>query len=213
MNKNLTNLFLFTAGAIIGSAVTWVYAKEHYAQVADVEIESMRKWFEVKDAGSHLVTGFRDGLQADSNDARINGASDVILPISTEKPDLKTYAKMVEGLGYTDYANAQKSEKEPEEVEDVLAPHIIAPEEFGENGYREVSLTYYADGILVDEGDKPIKDVDGTVGADYASHFGEYEDDSVFIRNDAMQIDFEILRDLRNYSDIYQSKPYPAEDE
>ena len=32
--------------------------------------------------------------------------------------------------------------------------------------------------------------------------FGEYEDDAVFVRNDAHKTDYEILYDPRNYSDV-----------
>ena len=56
--------------------------------------------------------------------------------------------------------------------------------------------------IITDENDEPIDDIDDIVGSDFAEHFGEYEDDSVFIRNDRLQCDYEILRDDRNYADI-----------
>ena len=82
-------------------------------------------------------------------------------------------------------------------------PYVISPDEFGnEFDYEEVSLTYYADGVLTDDQDNIIEDVEGLVGLDSLNHFGEYEDDSVFVRNDALQTDYEILADLRNYSDV-----------
>ena len=49
----------------------------------------------------------------------------------------------------------------------------------------------------------PAEDVDGTVGDDYADHFGEYEDDSVFVRNDLTRCEYEILADTRKYTDAY----------
>ena len=89
--------------------------------------------------------------------------------------------------------------------------YVISPEEFGENGYDTISLTYYADKILADEYDCPIIDVDDCVGADSLNRFGEYEDDSVFVRNDIKEIDYEILLDLRRYSDINAEPPYQVE--
>lgn len=41
------------------------------------------------------------------------------------------------------------------------------------------------------------------IGDDALGHFGEYEDDSVFVRNDEEQTDYEILLDGRNYHDVY----------
>ena len=82
------------------------------------------------------------------------------------------------------------------------APYVIPPEEFGETDYEIISLTYYADGILADDMDDIVDDVDDIVGADSLTHFGEYEEDSVFVRNDLREVDYEILRDPRKYSDV-----------
>jgi hypothetical protein len=90
---------------------------------------------------------------------------------------------------------------------------VISPAEFDtEDDYEVYSLTYYADGVLADEQNNPIEDVDNMVGRDSLNHFGEYEDDSVHVRNDAMKCDFEILRDLSNYSDVFHNGPRPNED-
>ena len=94
------------------------------------------------------------------------------------------------------------------------APHVIPPEEFDTKpDYETVSLTYYADNVLADEMDDIVEDVDDRIGEDSLTHFGEYEDDSVFVRNDAMRIDFEILADQRKFSDLGKIVSDPAEDE
>ena len=103
-----------------------------------------------------------------------------------------------------DYKNLvmNYTSKRKEELK-VNEPYVITPDEFGEvDSYDTVSLTYYADGVLTDERNEPIDDVDDIVGTDSLTHFGEYEDDSVFVRNNNMQTDFEILFDSRNYSDV-----------
>ena len=90
------------------------------------------------------------------------------------------------------------------EVDYMASPRVISPDEFGENPdeYEPVSLTYYADGVLADEMDEVIENVDEIVGEGSLSTFGEYEKDSVFVRNDMTKCDYEILRDTRNYSDV-----------
>ena len=82
-------------------------------------------------------------------------------------------------------------------------PYGIEPEEGGEAGYRTVSLNYYDGGVLTYENDDVIENVDEIVGKDSLSHFGEYEDDTVYVRNDKQRIDYEILADTQKYSDIY----------
>lgn len=100
---------------------------------------------------------------------------------------------------------APKVEEKKVEVKAVKdGPYVIPPEEFGEmDGYETVTLIYYADEVLTDDADDPIDDIDGMVGFDSLSHFGEYEDDSVFVRNDQRRCDYEILLDNRRYEDIY----------
>ena len=68
--------------------------------------------------------------------------------------------------------------------------------------YDLVSLEYYADKVLVDEDDHPIQDVEYMVGEDSLEHFGEYEEDAVYVRNDLIKTDFEILLvESRYYED------------
>lgn len=200
-----TNLFAFAAGAIVGSAVAWFYAKKYYEKIADDEIDSMKEWVARRVEEQDKVAG----RTPDPEEA--NHAS------PSAKPDLMEYASRVEGLGYTNYADTQKRESAPapKEVNVVDEPYVIKPEIFGEeDDYDEVSLTYYTgDGVLTDEQDVPVEDVAGTVGEDFAEHFGDYEDDSVFVRNDHLKTDFEILADQRRYSDVVKNKSHPVEDE
>ena len=50
----------------------------------------------------------------------------------------------------------------------VEKPYVISPEEFGDfDEYTKLSLTYYSDGVLADENDEIVDDIDETVGADF----------------------------------------------
>jgi hypothetical protein len=54
--------------------------------------------------------------------------------------------------------------------------------------------------------------VDDVVGFESLNRFGEYEDDSVFVRNDRLKCDYEILLDRRKYSDVVNKKPHEVDD-
>lgn len=82
-------------------------------------------------------------------------------------------------------------------------PYVISPDEFGEKeDYDTISLTYYADDVLTDDNNDVVNNISGTVGEDFHTHFGEYEDDSVFIRNDTLKCDYEVLRDMRSWEQL-----------
>lgn len=197
MNRKLSNVLLFTAGVAVGSLVTWRYFKSKYEVVED-EIEEKTEEAEDK---------------SEEDDPEVLESK-----MSYKKPPLKEYVKMVEDNGYMPKTHMEEVEEEIANGEwddkDVYEPYIIRPDEYGElHAYETLSLNYYADGVLTDELDNPIEDVESLVPADFADHFGEYEDNVVHVRNDNLECDYEILRDLRKFTDVVGEYPYPTEDE
>ena len=85
-------------------------------------------------------------------------------------------------------------------------PYVIHVDEFRENetGYVQLQLTWYAgDEVLADERDTPVDAVDSVVGLEnLASKFGHgsANSDILFIRNEKMNIEAEILRSDGKYS-------------
>lgn len=80
-------------------------------------------------------------------------------------------------------------------------PYIISAEEFynREMGYRQTSLTYYAgDDILTDEADVPIPIYGKVVGELRFGH-GSDDKDIVFVRNEKLETEYEILRSSDHY--------------
>ena len=63
---------------------------------------------------------------------------------------------------------------------------------------------------MADENNEPIEDVDSIIGLESLKHFGEYGDDSVYVRNDELKADYEILLDDEKYEVLF---PRPMEDE
>ena len=197
MNRKLSNVLLFTAGVAVGSLVTWRYFKSKYEVVED-EIEKK--------------------IEEPEGESEEESPEVLESKTSYKKPPLKEYVKMVESNGYAPKTHVEEVEEEIANGEwddkDVYEPYIIRPEEYGElHAYETLSLNYYADGVLTDELDNPIEDVESLVPADFADHFGEYDDNVVHVRNDNLECDYEILRDLRKFTDVVGEYPYPTEDE
>lgn len=189
MNNNLMYLAMFAAGAAVGSVATWKYVKDKYEKIAQEEIDSMRDTFRA----------FKQELK---NNAEESEDSEEFT--EEEQVEYDKYSKLYNGL------NEQVKEEE-EEIDMDKKPYVISPEEFDEiEEYEKVSLTYYSgDNVLAESiSDEMIEeeDIEDIVGSDFASHFGEYEDDSVFVRNDKRCIDYEILMDERCYQDVVDKK-------
>lgn len=178
MNERLTNLLIFAVGTVVGSAVTYTLLKTKFEQMAQDEIEEVRNLYLKK------TEELNESNKETSSESKVS-----------------EYEKALNDLKYM---NDIEDEKEEESMKEDK-PYVISPNEFGElDGYETNSLTYFADGVLTDDTNTVIDNVDEVVGTDSLTRFGEYEDDSVFVRNDRHECDYEILLDNRRFSDIYK---------
>lgn len=93
------------------------------------------------------------------------------------------------------------------------APYVIHPDIFGtREDYETCSLKCFADRVVTDTDNELVDDVDNLIGDESLDHFGEFEMDSVFVRNERLKRDYEILLDPRKYSDVIKEKSHQAED-
>lgn len=184
--NSFKTLLIFASGAAIGSVVTWKLVKDRYEQLAQEEIDSVKEVFSRR---------MNEPVEKEDDEQTFT------------KEEVTMYTNKLEECGYTNYSDiSKKEEKKP------VKPYVISPEEYGElDDYQQISLTYFSDGVLADELDDPIEDVEDIVGFDSLNHFGEYEDDSVFVRNDRLKIDYEILMVCSKYSDVRNKRPHNTE--
>lgn len=192
----MKTVIAFTVGAAIGAAISWQYCKGKYEAYIQDEIDQVKEYYANKTPKNEEPEDTCESKET------------YIVEKQTEKPDIAEYAKRLSEEGYIGYD--QYSEKNKNETGSKERPYVISPEEFGEVGYNQISLMYYADGVLTDDEDVPVDNIDDIVGADFADHFGEYEDDSVFVRNDPRKCDYEILRSLKTYKEIIAENPCKA---
>lgn len=188
MSNKTSNFVMFTIGAAIGSVVTWQVLKRMYNQIIQEEIQS------VKDAWSK-----RYGSETIEKEA-----VETELVISEEeqkemmKQEKEKYIEKIANCGYN--TGAFEDEK-------FNFPRIISPDEFGEyEGYAMESLTYFeGDGVLADDLGHRM-DIEETVGQEAINHMGEYEDDCIHVRNNEMKTDYEVLLDVRSYSEVFNNR-------
>lgn len=182
----LSNLLLLATGAAIGSAITWVVMKRKY--------DSFEYIYEDEDPDGNTLE------EEERVDGPIVKSGDRVEPV--KRKDMIRYNKIVKDSGYS-------GPEEEKEESDVDKPYIIPESEFSElEGYNVETLYYYEDGVLTDDQNNIIDDVDDIVGEETLSEFEENEDcDSIYVRNDKLKCDYEILRDMGRYSE-----QYPRED-
>lgn len=182
----MSKLLCFMIGGVIGGMITWSYAKKKYELIAQEEIDSVKEIYSRKE----------NKKDAYKEDNEYIGETELMDEKSEEDSFSKKYEKAAEA--HKRYSGVDMNEK----------PYVIAPEEFDEIGYETISLYYYTDGVVADRDDNVIDNVDEIIGNDSLGTFGQYEDDSVYVRNDALKCDYEILRAEENFEERIINK-YP----
>lgn len=172
----------FIIGAGVGSAVTWKLLKTKYEQIAQEEIDSVKEHFAKR---NKEPTEFVDDISE----------------IFGDKEEEGEYEEVVTEMGYTDNKHVRN------------APYVIHPDMFGTRDDFEIrSLKCFADRVVTDTDYEIVEDVDNLVGDESLDHFGEFEEDSVYVRNERLKCDYEILLDTRKYTDVVGEIPHRAED-
>lgn len=192
MSNEVKSAIAFVAGAMIGATAAWYLTKNKYAAQAQAEIDDVKATFARHFGERH------DEPVAEENDIPTKKEENRFAAVSslnafgTPEVDNTDYSSITSALGYSgDVID------EPEEVD---KPYVISQNEYGEFGdYMEISLTMYGDGIVADDDDEIIEDVAAVLGTDFED---EFEDDVVFVRNDARKCDYEIVRDPRTYHEV-----------
>ena len=184
MSKN-NSIIGFIVGVAIGSIVTWAISKNEYEKRMDEEIQSMRR----RDKKADEVASSENNIWEEQEDEEF------------DEETMENAKKIIKGQKYGD------AKLESNNAKKNCGPHVIKPDDFGDlYDYEKVSLTYYADGVLTDEDDNIVDDVEEIVGRDSLKTFGQYEEDSVYVRNDEHRCDYEILLDERKYNQVKRPK-------
>ena len=214
MNSKITNVLVFAVGAAIGSAVTWKVLKTKYDRLIQEEIDSVKEAFSER---FDSVQESEDQPEEDEEDERSESIKRNLSELETilDEEDDVCFTE-AERSEYKEIASIYASEKGGVEDMDytIKPPYVISPLDFGElDDYNQIELTYYTDGILEDEEYNIVDDADELIGPDALTTFGEYEDDSVYVRNERLHTDFMILKDYRTYDKARRIGPAQVDDE
>lgn len=186
--SKLSSVMIFTVGAAIGSVITWRLLEAKYEKIVQEEIDSVKEVF----ARSYESnTDDEEGVEEDESEP----VKVATVSHQPEKPDITNYAAMIHDLGYT--------EKKEETELDKSKPYVIDPNDFGmEDDYNTESRLYHTDKFITDENFNLVNDIEDTIGFECLNTFGQYEEDAVYVRNELLKTDYEILRVDTAYEDV-----------
>lgn len=193
-----------------------------YAQKIDDELEATRAFyaaFQEKPKLADLVEEVGLEPAVEDPDALVEkyfGSVDRYLGNDTPETALVQYNRITPTTPEPEsepqvvnlFENVAVTEVLPQEMVDARteeAPYIITQEEFTEGDFPADTFTYYAeDGTLADSQSMPVDDVDKMLGEANVQQFGMGSGDPriVYIRNEKLGMDFEIVAENGSYAKI-----------
>lgn len=92
---------------------------------------------------------------------------------------------------------------------------IIEPEEFGcDDEYETSFLTLYKDGVLAYDSDgSKVDDIEAVVGQKALDSIGKFMPDGIHVCNHTYHKDYEVVKALQNYADVYREREEEDYDE
>lgn len=119
-------------------------------------------------------------------------------------------AKELEKEGAVEDVHEEEIEDEPP-ITKQETPYGISSAEYGtRKGYTAIQLVLFADGVLADEEGVVYKEE--VVGVDMLELLLENDEDAIYIRNDTVMRDFEVITDARDYDEVSFQPTFDPED-
>ena len=195
----MKGLLIFAAGLAVGAVAGAVIVKNKVLADAKAEVEEVRKYYRESRGVVEEVEEKEEVKEVEKKEYELKDIQ--------VKDEPKT--------GLTNYSQITKMYMSKDEFQSPMYddPFVIDPSEFGENPeYDTETLTYFADGVLVDDVDDVIDEPDIVVGLENLKVFEEFGATTAYVRNDIYKTDYEIIRDDWNYSDLKEPVEPPVKE-
>lgn len=218
MKRGIKNVLIFVSGAAVGSAVTTVALRAFYTKFINETLtaEVNKQMDEIKEEYNaslekikakyeeNLVKNAQNSLKKPENEQK---------PVQSEVKKKKTREEKQESaVDYTKYSEDKKKKVEKDEKTEAInenindttndaGTYIISFGDYTEdNGYEKMTSTFYAtDGVFTNDYDDPDPELPDIVG-NLMEKFEDYgEGNSLYLRNDGRETDYEIIFDEGSY--------------
>jgi len=219
MNKYfLISVLTFCIGAGTGYLIAKKVLEEQYAQIAQIEIDSVKKVFnnrktdyEDTEAEDELSREEYEKQKIAYNEMTKNymreslGMRDTVNDLLDDTAEWDPQEEtLTDSAGYTEdqYVN-DETERDLSDV-DRSAPYLINDREYSDefDHHDKISLYYYIyDDVLCDENEDIIEEIDETVGWDCFKVLEEQT--TAWVRNEPLSIDYEICRVSNSYAQAF----------
>lgn len=185
----MKSVLTFVAGLAIGAGVSWVYHKNKYETMMNEEMDELRTHRRNREKNNEVTDTSEKESIKEELEAR---------ECDYMKEEIRRNEEYEEILLQKRYSNSEDTIHNED-------PYVLSPDDFADvPGFDTDTFYYYANDIIADDkndimDESTIRSILGLTVLEIKDQFGVYEEDSVFIRNESMKCDYEILRDEEDY--------------
>lgn len=201
----IKNVIIFAVGIMTGTVVGSRIVKKRYEEMANDEIEEIRAYYKEREKEQKVEVKEIEQIEQKEESVEITDEE------RTEYNNIRFKYTTETTLLNKENDKTDVESTKSEEKYDTSDIYVIDPSEYGNEGkYAVESLTYFADGVLVNEVDEVIEEYELVVGRHHIDIFNEFPDATcVYIRNDWEGMDYEVLKDDWCWSDIQEPEKKP----
>lgn len=196
-------------GALIGASVSWFITSKHWKNKTDAELGAFKEYYENK---------------INSLTPPIDSKADHIKEV---KPEVVSYHSIIkDNYNLEAMTKGTDEDEDIDDAEELIAersventpkdrPYLIHMDAFNgddevhyQESYSHISLDYFSgdDKVTLMDTNELVENPDKILGYGWKLHFGDEEygcdENVVYIRNDQMQADYEVVRDKGYYCQI-----------
>ena len=178
----MKQLLYFSLGVVGGAFMGHLITKRYYEDIVDAEIESVKEAY--SDDYSHNKSREKKIEEKIEAEYVTRSTLDIAEPVID--PDLD---------------NIEHEEFPMKDREQI--PYVIGPDEWGDDyhSFDKETIIYWAGNKCLMTEDGECLDIESIIGSESLRHVGEYEDNTVFVRNERLGTDYEVLYEEGEYFD------------
>lgn len=177
----------FVSGALIGGTAALIISKKSYEKKMQEEVDKV--WAEV----NNIKPFKKPELDEVMKEAKIEPSTGFY---NSEPQQQIATESIIKTNCYT-YPDIHKTN-------DTI--YEITENDLDEDEYDVIELVLYADGILADDGDYPVRSLSDTVGENFHEIFTP-DKDEIIIRNEKKKVDYDVVRSLLSYGEMLDRHP------
>lgn len=175
---------IFFAGVAVGAAGCYFALRVKFEKQLNEQVDVINQAFdrEMEKLGLEIT---KEKKEAEDP---VNGGK--IFRTEIKKHGYETHFKTIKED--SPKMEEMESPKEGGSVE----PYIISAEQFATDGILDkVTLTYYINADLVCEEEEILDNFQNIIGTDFVNHFHDDEEGVVYVRNERLGTDYEVILD------------------